>query len=337
LTPARDAIDLDVCGRHVRLSRPGKVLFPAAGFTKRDLVDYYLAAAPLILPHVAGRAVTLARFPDGVGASWWFQTNCPRGQPEWLRVAELRGTRGQRLRYCRIEEPAALAWAANLGAIELHPLLATVERPDAPLSVVFDLDPGPDIGMVACCRVAIAIRLLLARLGLKAVPKTSGSAGLHVLVPLDGSESFHRTHAFARAVAERLEADAPELVTSRLARAGREARVLVDWRQNSAGLSTVAPYSLRGRAWPRVSAPVTWSEIERAAETGSAGHLDVGPADALARAGRQGDLFGEALTCRQRLGARLLACSLVMSAQGGPAGGETSPGASLLSWARKPT
>lgn len=298
-SPDLERIAVD--GRVVRLSRPGKVLYPATGFTKRDLMDYYLAAAPAVLPHLAGRAVTLARYPEGVDATWWFQSNCPPGKPDWLPVATVPGARGQVLRFCRLEDAAALAWAANAGAIELHPLLGALDRPDAARALVLDLDPAFPAGLLECCHVALAARALLAEAGLDGVLKTSGAKGLHVFVPLDGSQGFPAAKAFARAVAERLARAAPDLVTARMRRDARAGKVLVDWRQNSGSLSMVAPYSLRAAREPRVSAPLAWREVERAREVGSASALELGPAQALVRISRLGDLFRPVLAGTQRL------------------------------------
>jgi bifunctional non-homologous end joining protein LigD len=293
---------MEVGGRRVPSSHPEKVLFPRTGFTKRDLVEYYVSVASALLPHLAGRAVTLARYPEGVEGTYWFQTNCPPGRPAWLRVAALRGARGQALQPCLLEEPAALAWAANAGAIELHPWLATLEEPAAAHAVVFDLDPAPPAGLVECCRVALSLRGLLAESGLEGLVKTSGVKGLHLVVPLDAPRGFAETKEFARTAAERLARATPDGVTSR--REGREARagkVLVDWRQNAGSLSLAAPYSLRGTLEPRVSTPVAWEEVERAHALGDAAALVFGPAEVLARIGRLGDLFRPALGDLPRL------------------------------------
>lgn len=192
---------LEVAGRTILLSNPDKVLFPAAGFTKRDLVDYYVAVAPALLPHLAARPVTLARYPHGVDAPGWYQTNCPPGKPDWLRVAEVRGARGQTLRYCVLDDAAALAWAANAAAIELHPLLAAAGAPARARALVLDLDPRPPAGLGDCARLALRLRAHLSAAGLAAFAKTSGGRGLHLHVPLDGEDGFDRTKAFARALA----------------------------------------------------------------------------------------------------------------------------------------
>jgi bifunctional non-homologous end joining protein LigD len=277
--------------RTLALSNPDKVLFPATGFTKRDLVDYDLAVAPAILPHLAGRAVTLARFPDGVDATGWYQANCPPGRPPWVGIAELRGGRGQVLRYCRLEEPAALAWAASMAAIELHPLLSVLGRDDAPTSLVLDLDPRPPAGLADCARVALRVREVLAARRLGGQPKASGGAGVHVHVPLDGSAGFAAASAFARAVARLLADRDPAHVTDRMPLAGRAGKVLVDWRQNSPGRSLIAPWSLRAGRVPLVAAPLRWEELEEVAASGDEDRLRVGPAEAIARLRRDGDPF----------------------------------------------
>jgi bifunctional non-homologous end joining protein LigD len=300
VTP-RGTGEVVVAGRALRLTRLDKVLWPAAGFTKRDLISYYLAVAPALLPHLAARAVTLARYPDGVEAPFWFQANCPPGRPDWLRVAPVAGARGQGLRYCRLEEPAALAWAANAGAIELHPFLADADTPWAPRVMMLDLDPGPPATILDCARVALRLRVLLAERSLDAVAKTSGSRGIHVVVPVDRSCGFAATQSLARALAARLEAEQPERVTARLPRRGRTGKVLVDWRQNAAGLSTVAPYSLRATPEPRASTPIAWTELERAVAGYRPAALAFGPGEVVARIARLGDLFRPALAGRQRL------------------------------------
>jgi bifunctional non-homologous end joining protein LigD len=292
---------LSVGGRTLTLSHASKVLFPAAGFTKRDLVDYYRAIASVILPHLAGHAVTLARFPDGIDGAGWYQANCPPGRPPWVGLAELRGSRGQLIRYCRLEEPAALAWAAGLGTIEFHPLLAAVGRPDAATMLVLDLDPRPPAGLASCARVALRIREVLAARHLLAYPKTSGGRGLHVQVPLDGTAGFDQSKAFAHAVARLLASREPALVTDRKLLADRSGKVLVDWQQNSARRSLIAPYSLRAARTPAVAAPLSWGEVEAAAASDDAERLRFGPAEVLARLGRHGDLFAPVAGSGQRL------------------------------------
>jgi bifunctional non-homologous end joining protein LigD len=286
--------DLAAGGRSVRVTTPERVLFPAVGFTKGDLVRYYRAIAPALLPHLADRPTTLARFPEGVDAYGWYQTEC-RG-PDWIR-RRLVGTQ----RYCVIDDLASLMWAANAAAIELHPLPSRGDEVDRPTHVVLDLDPGPPAALPECCRVALALRARLAADALDAVPKVSGSLGLHVVVPVDGEATFTGTKAYARALARELAAAEPDLVVDRPSRALRQGRVFVDWSQHVPTRSLVAPYSLRASHRPVVAAPVEWDEVERAARAADAASLAFAPDTVLERVERRGDLARPLLEARQKL------------------------------------
>ena len=287
---ASPGAELEVEGRRFAVSNLDKPLWPDARFAKGEMLEYYAAVAPTLLPHLARRPVTLRRFPDGVEGPNWYQFQWPRGHPDWLRSAEL-----GRFRFCLIEDVPSLLWAANLAAVELHPLLAPAARPDEPSFVVLDLDPGPPAGLRDCCRVALAARELLAAAGLESLPKTSGVLGLHIYVPLAPGHDFDSAKAFARTLAKRLEFELPELVVARSARELRAGKVLVDWVQNSRPRSTVAAYSLRAAPRPTVSTPVTWDEVERGEVR------PFGPAEVPARIERLGDLFRPVLEVEQRL------------------------------------
>lgn len=281
----------------VEASNPEKLLWPEAGFTKADLAAYYGSVADAILPHVSGRPVTLRRFPDGVDGWGWYQTNC-RSAPEWLETAVVRGRGGAVFRMCLLETPAALAWAANMAAIELHPLLARDPELDRPTAVVFDLDPGPPADILDCCELALILHERLAELGLESFAKTTGSVGLHVYVPLNTTATYTETRRFARALAESL-AD-PRVVTVQR-RSARIGKVLVDWMQNDAMRSTVAPYSPRAVPWPTVSTPVTWPEVAGALVRGRAELLTFTTKTVVERLARHGDLFRPVLELEQRL------------------------------------
>jgi bifunctional non-homologous end joining protein LigD len=281
---------LSLDGREVRITHPSRVLWPRTRFTKRDLVDYLLAVAPALLPHIRGRGLTLRRFPEGVDGPGWFQAEC-RGCPSWMRTFDVAGRAGRTWRYCVVDDTAGLAWTANLGTLELHPFLSTIERPTEPTALVLDLDPGPPTGLLACARVALLLRSRLASAGLDAVPKTSGSVGLHVYVPLAPGHTFERTKAFARSLAASLAAEHPDLVTNVIDRSRRAGLVYLDWIQNDASRSTVAPYSLRVTPWPLVSTPITWEELEDAVGSSRPESLVFTPRDVLARIDRFGDLF----------------------------------------------
>ena len=281
---------IEIGGRALALSNLDKLLYPAANFRKRDVIAYYRAVAPALLPHVADRPLHLARFPDGVEAPGWLQANC-RGAPPWMRTHVITGKRGQTLRFCVIDDEPSLIWAANLGTLELHPFQWTLAQPDTPRALVFDLDPGPGATLADCARAALAIRDVLApRI---ACVKTSGVKGLHVFVPLNGGASFADAKAFARALAADLAARHPTWLTDKMARTERAGRVFIDTSQNGPGNQTVAPYSLRATQVPLVSAPLAWNELESA--------RPVTPAEMADRVARDGDLFSAVLTVRQTL------------------------------------
>jgi bifunctional non-homologous end joining protein LigD len=273
----------------VRLSSLDRVLWPRAGFTKGDMIAYYRAVAPALVPHLDGRPLTLFRAPSGVEERGWYQENC-RGAPPWLEVAEMPGARGATFRRCVVRDEPSLLWVANAGAIELHPFPFRVEDPDAPSWLVLDLDPGPPATIVECCDVALRLRELLP----EALPKTSGSLGLHLYAQAR-RRSFDDTKALARELAERLAAETPELVVHVQRREARRGKVLVDWLQNDATRSTVAPYSLRRTPFPTVSTPLAWDEVERCARERRPELLTFLPADVLARLELRGDLFAPLL------------------------------------------
>ena len=289
---------LEIGGRRVRLTSLDRVLFAAAGFTKAQLLEYYAAVAAVLVPHLAGRPVTLRRFPEGIDENGWYQHECPPGAPAWVRTRQVAWPTGRTWTFCAVDDAATLVWLANLGTIELHPFFLRAERPDEPTAVVLDLDPGPPAGLAECCAVALRLRALLDALGLAAFAKVSGALGLHVVVPLNSPHTWAEAKAFARAVAALLVEEAPDRVLDRQRRDLRPGKVLVDWLQNDPTRSTVAPYSLRVYGWPTVSAPVAWDEIERGA---SGEPLAFGPRETLARLERDGDLHAPVLVLEQRL------------------------------------
>ena len=278
---------VEVEGRRLAVTNLGKVLWPATGLTKGELLEYYVRIAPVLLPHLAGRPLTFRRFPDGVGGVSWHQNEC-QGQPHWFPVFETPGRAGRLLRFCRVEDLASLVWLVNTAAIELHPFLWRVDEPREPTQIVFDLDPGPPAGLVAAARVALALRPLVAELGLEPFVKTSGSLGLHVHAPLREPLDTKRV---ARELGRQLATRHPDQVVAELRREARVGKVYVDWLQNDPTRQTVAPYSLRGVPVPRVAMPVRWSEVEQAAAEERPELLAFGPADALRRVDEQGDLF----------------------------------------------
>jgi bifunctional non-homologous end joining protein LigD len=302
VTARRGTFEVEIDGRRLRLGNLDKVFYPQAGFTKRDVVDYTTSVAPVLLPHLRDRPLTLKRYPDGVDGPFFYEKRCPSHRPAWVRTAPVWSKANQDvIRFCVVDDLATLVWTASIGDLELHPYLHHAAAVDRPTAMVFDLDPGPPADVVACCQVALRLRAMLERLGLASFPKTSGSKGLQVYVPLDGRATYDATKAFAHAAARLLEAERPDLVVSSMKRSLRAGKVLVDWSQNDAHKTTVCVYSLRARPRPTVSTPLRWPEVERAARRRDAASLAFEAADVLRRVGRHGDLFEPVVTLRQAL------------------------------------
>jgi bifunctional non-homologous end joining protein LigD len=288
------------------------VLYPKAGFTKGEMVDYYARAAPAIVPHLRGRALTLRRFPEGVDdtEAAFFEKRCPKHRPEWVRTATVEaGPRAGDIDFCVCEDRATLVWMAQLAAIELHPSLSLAAAPDRPTVLAFDLDPGPPADVLDCCRVALRLRELFAHFGLECFSKTSGSKGLQVYAPLNVEHVSYEadgpggqgTKPFARAIAQLLEKQTPDLVVSRMKKAERGGKVFVDWSQNHRRKTTIAVYSLRARERPTVSTPVSWEEVEGALESDDAASLTFEAGEVLERIEDRGDLFAPVLKLEQKL------------------------------------
>ena len=288
-------VTVDVEGTSVVLSNLDKVLYPAVGFTKGQVLDYYTRIAPVLLPHLAERAVTRKRYPDGVDGPVFFEKNAPRGTPDWVRTETLPSPGSSKGRdtidYVVVQDLATLVWTANLASLELHTHLWRLDQASPDL-VVFDLDPGEPATVVECCAVALLLRPLLEADGLAPVAKTSGSKGMQLYARADAFASAEETAAYAKGLAQRLEKAHPDLVLHRMTKALRGGKVLVDWSQNSAAKTTVSPYSLRARDRPTVSTPVTWDEVESCS---AAEDLVFTSDDVLARVEEHGDLFAPLL------------------------------------------
>jgi bifunctional non-homologous end joining protein LigD len=293
---AKDDQHVDIGGRQLVVRNLQKVMYPATGFTKAEVIDYYARVAPVMLPHLAGRPVTRRRFPDGEDGASFFEKNCPSHRPDWVPTAEI-----DDVSYCRIEEPAAMVWLANLAALELHVPMGLADSITHPRAIVFDLDPGPGVDAAGCARVAVRIREVLDALGLECWPKTSGSKGLQVYAPINTPTSYDDTTPFAHGVAKLLEQEDPKFVTSVMRKDLRKGKVFVDWSQNTTHKTTVCVYSLRAVERPRVSTPVQWDEVEAAAEAGDATLLEFEAVDVLARVDEHGDLFAPVLDLEQVL------------------------------------
>jgi bifunctional non-homologous end joining protein LigD len=287
--PSRVPVEIE--GRKLVLSNLDKVLYPEAGFTKAQVIDYYQRIASVLLPHIADRPVTIKRYPDGVDAKFFFQKNAPAHHPDWVPTARLPSPGSTKARetieYVLGGDLPTLIWAANLAALELHTPMWRYPHMGEPDLLVFDLDPGPPATVVECCAVAVLLRPLLADLGLEPVAKTSGGKGLQLYAAISKLSSDDAS-AQAKELAERLERDEPDLVVSRMTRALRPGKVLIDWSQNNAAKTTVAPYSLRAREQPTVSTPVTWKEVESCKRPSD---LTFTADDVLTRVEANGDLF----------------------------------------------
>ena len=264
-------------------------------------MDYYRRIAPFILPHLKDRALTLKRYPDGVGKGFFFEKRCPSHRPPWVKTAEVPQDDGERMIVCLVNDLETLIWAENLASIELHVPMARAHSPNTPDSMVFDLDPGDRAGILECARVALVLRDLLSRIGLASYVKASGKKGLHVYVPLNRKEAtFEDTKTFSKAVAEIKHKYYADLVTARMAKKERNAKVFINWSQNDASKTMICVYSLRAREKPIVSFPLEWRELENPAD-GDLERLQVTHSEALNRVGKKGDLFREVLTKKQKL------------------------------------
>jgi bifunctional non-homologous end joining protein LigD len=274
------------------------VMYPETGFTKGHVIDYYTRVAPALLPHLHDRPLTLKRYPNGVEGGHFYEKQCPSHRPEWVRSEPVELS-SKTINFCICDELATLVWLANLADLELHPSLSTVPDVERPTLMAFDLDPGPGTGLTECCEVALLLREALGRLELECFPKTSGSKGLQVYVPLntEGVDYDHGTKLISNALARHLETEHPKLIVSSQKKELRKNRVLIDWSQNDEHKTTVAVYSLRARERPTVSTPLRWDEVEK----GDAGALVFEAEDVLARVEELGDVFAPVVDLEQRL------------------------------------
>jgi bifunctional non-homologous end joining protein LigD len=285
-------LEVQVEGRSLSLSNLTKVMYPAVGFTKGEVIDYYTRVAPALLPHLRDRPLTLKRYPNGVEGGHFYEKNCPSHAPEWVRKERV-----DKIDYCVCDSLATLVWLANLADLELHPSLSLADDINRPTVMAFDLDPGPPAGLAECCEVAFLLRDALGQLGLESFAKTSGSKGIQVYVPLnvDGVDYEHGTKLLSQALARHLETEHPKLIVSQQKKELRRGKVLIDWSQNDEHKTTVSVYSLRARERPTVSTPVRWSELED-----PAGLVFEAP-DVLERVERHGDLFAPVAELQQEL------------------------------------
>ena len=301
-TGAKNEVAVEVGGRQLKLSNLDKVLYPETGFTKGQVIDYYTRMAAVLVPHLQGRPVTLKRYPNGVDSQFFYEKNCPKHRPPWVATTPVyAGRKNELMDYCVVNDLPTLVWMANLASLELHPSLSRAPEIQRPTMMVFDLDPGPPAALLECCRVGLLLKDVLDGLGLQSFPKTSGSKGLQIYVPLNGAVSYDETKPFAHALARLLEAEHPGQILSLMKKELRTGKVFIDWSQNDEHKTTVSIYSLRARPRPTVSTPVTWDEVTEAASGGDADALVFEAPAVLERVAGRGDLFEPVLTLQQRL------------------------------------
>lgn len=296
---------VEVEGRELRLTNLDKVLYPKAGFSKGEMVDYYAKVGPTMIPHLAGRAVTLRRFPEGVDDldAAFFEKRCPKHRPKWVKTTRVQaGPNAGKIDFCVCDGLPTLVWMAQLAAIELHPSLSLGRAPKRPTVIAFDLDPGPPADVVDCSRVALRLRELLAQLDLECFAKTSGSKGMQIYVPLNTKVYYEQTRPFAQAIAQLIAKQTPGEVLAKMGKkTDRSGKVFIDWYQNNERKTTIAVYSLRAREQPTCSTPVSWEEVETVAASGDGSRLVFEASDVLERIEQRGDLFAPVLELRQEL------------------------------------
>ncbi len=299
-TKKQTSREVEIDGRKLSITNLDKVLYPDTGFTKGEVIDYYARVADAMVPHLHGRPITLRRFPNGVAAGSFYEKRCPKHRPDWVPTVHVE-LGSDDIDFCSCNDRPTLVWMAQLASLEIHPSLSVGDDLDHPTFLAFDLDPGPPSNIVQCCRVALRLRELFDGFGIECFPKTSGSKGLQVYVPLDRKASYEQTKPFAHAVAQLLEKQTPKQVVSKMSKDLRKGKVFVDWSQNDRVKTTVAVYSLRAREEPTASTPVTWDEVEETSKSRKKQPLRFEAKDVLKRIEEHGDLFAPALKLKQKL------------------------------------
>ncbi len=293
---------VEIQGKRLELSNLDKVLYPEAGFTKAQVIDYFVRIAPVLLPHLRGRPLTMKRYPEGVNGFHFYEKNCPGHRPDWVQTTAVWSEGNNRwMDYCMIQDIPTLVWAANLADLELHVSLSLGKKIDRPTVIVFDLDPGAPANIAQCCRVGLWVRDIFAHFGLRSFAKTSGSKGLQVYVPLNTPVSYDETKPWAHELARLLERAHPDQVVSDMKKALRVGKIFVDWSQNDQYKTTICVYSLRAKERPTVSAPVTWAEVEQCLKKEDPNLLVFDSEQVLQRVEQMGDVFAPVLTLKQKL------------------------------------
>ena len=297
---AEQIVEID--GKTLKLTNLDKVFYPSVGFTKGQVIDYYARIAPVLIPHLKNKPLTLKRYPNGVNQPPFFEKNATQYRPEWVKTAPIWSQGNQRqINYILANDLPTLIWVANLASIELHPSLSLADNIPCPRSIVFDLDPGPPATIVQCCQVALWLQTIFGHFQLESFPKTSGSKGMQVYVPLNTATSYDETKPLAHALARLLENEHRDLVVSDMKKEIRTNKVFVDWSQNDDHKTTISVYALRARERPTVSTPITWEEVENCLKKKDAGLLVFESQQTLARVEKLGDLFRPLLRLKQKL------------------------------------
>jgi bifunctional non-homologous end joining protein LigD len=298
----RRTSQLEIEGHALTVSNLEKVLYPQAGFTKGDVIRYFIDVSPVLLPHLRDRPITMKRYPEGVDHFFFYEKQCPRYRPDWMGTADVRSERrGGMMQFCVVNNLASLVWMGNLADLELHTSLARAPKVDQPTVMVFDLDPGEGTNAIQCAQVAFWLRDKLESLKLKSFPKTSGSKGVQVYVPLNTPATFERTKTLSRQVADAIASEHPDAVVTNMLKKLRTRKVLIDWSQNDEHKTTVCVYSLRATPKPQVSTPLTWPELQKLWKRGDADAFRFSPDDVRARVKKHGDLFEPVLKLKQKL------------------------------------
>jgi bifunctional non-homologous end joining protein LigD len=293
--------ELDINGKKIGVSNLDKVFYPKTGFTKGQMIEYYINISKVMLPHLRNRPLSFKRYPDGVAGFFFFEKQAPASKPKTVRTTDVPRSDGTIINYCLINDLEALIWAANLANVEFHTFLHTAPAITRPKAMAFDLDPGPPADALLCGQVALWLKDIFDALGLRSFPKTSGSKGMQVYVPLNTPVTYEKTKIFSRAVAQLLEKEKPGVVVSNMKKSLRAGKVFVDWSQNDEHKTTVNVYSLRAKEFPTVSTPLTWEEVKKAVQGKNLRLLTFQAGDVLKRVKKVGDLFSPVLTLKQKL------------------------------------
>ncbi|MBL9168401.1 MAG: non-homologous end-joining DNA ligase [Verrucomicrobiales bacterium] len=296
----RKTSKITVKGRELDVSNVEKVFYPKTGFTKGEVINYYINIASWLLPHLKNRPLTMKRYPDGVEGKYFYEKQCPSHKPVWVKTIKVKKTEGS-IDYCVINSLSALVWTSNLANLELHTFLHVAPAVEKPRAVAFDLDPGEPANILDCCVVALRLKALFDKLKRECFPKTSGSKGLQIYLPLNSPVSYTQTKEFARQVAQAMAERYPKSVVARMEKKLRAGKVFIDWSQNDAHKTTVNVYSLRAKEFPSVSTPLTWKEVTLATKSRNADSLFFGPDEVLQRVKKMGDLFERVLSMKQKL------------------------------------